>query len=84
MPHNLNRIALALWLMSALLITTATTPIAHAAQSSGPNNGLCHPQSDRLSIRKDFILDACFDGRNLYLVNNTELPHDVQANGSAG
>jgi hypothetical protein len=84
MPHNLNRIALAAWLMATLVIATATTPIAHAAQNNGPNNSLCHPQNGRLSIAKDFVLDACFDGQNLYLVNNTDLPLDVQAYGSAG
>ncbi len=43
------------------------------AEATGVDHNLCEHDSSRVEIPADFVLDACFDGIELVLVNRTEL-----------
>lgn len=64
----------------AMLGVLALVPPAGAA----PHAGLCTSGEGRGSIPRDFVLDACFDGSTLVLMNQLDIPVRVESSGSAG
>lgn len=56
-----------------------------ARRASGLDRTLCKHVSDpRVNIPKDLVVDACFDGKTLYLTNRGVLPQYVRVSGSVG
>jgi hypothetical protein len=60
-------------LAGLIVVLLALLAACVPAAAAGLDPTLCRPESGRVSIPRDFVLDACFNGRVLYVRNTTEL-----------
>lgn len=68
------RWAFALVAFALLLVYPLTAP-------AGLSPALCSSTEERLKVPGDFVLDACFDGSTLVLVNRLDIPLEVSITG---
>lgn len=66
-------------LVCAALTALTLTPVA----ASGPDPSHCSPNDPRVSVPKDFVLDACFDGKTLLVLNRSGFPAFIEVSGDA-
>lgn len=52
--------------------------------SAGQADGLCKADHSRGTVPADYILEGCFDGATMLLVNHTDLPLEVGLRGVTG
>jgi hypothetical protein len=62
------------WFLAPLLAVAAAVGGVTAPAWAGEDKGMCKADDGRVQIPGNFPIDACFDGKTLYLLNGTQFP----------